>query len=152
MGVKLKSKFLLSLYLFLIILIGSGCGVSQDKKNIYSNNDIITQEADSFSFKTRKDTGNSKDEVNIKYNGFYGADTIWVIESENDEEIILKYNSNVKSGEFKVVLINPKKEIENILVGSQQGDKTIKLTKGKYVIKIVGRNAKGEINITRSKI
>jgi len=150
--VKLKSKFLLSLYLFLIILIGSGCGVSQDKKNIYSNNDIITQEADSFSFKTRKDTGNSKDEVNIKYNGFYGADTIWVIESENDEEIILKYNSNVKSGEFKVVLINPKKEIENILVGSQQGDKTIKLTKGKYVIKIVGRNAKGEINITRSKI
>ncbi|KOA18849.1 hypothetical protein CLHOM_27880 [Clostridium homopropionicum DSM 5847] len=149
---KLKSKFLLYSWLFLIIVIGSGCGVSQDKKNIYSNNDIIAQEADSFSFGTRSDTGNSKDEVNIKYSGFYGADTIWIIEAEENQEIILKYNSNVKSGDFKLVLINPKKEIENILVGTQQGDKTIKLTKGKYVIKIVGRNAKGEINITRSEI
>jgi len=149
---RLKSNFFLFLYIFLIIAIGSGCGVSHDKENIYSNNDIIAQEADNFSFRTRKDTGDSKDEVNIKYSGFYGADTIWIIEAEEDEEIMLKYNSNVKGGEFKVVLINPKKEIENILVGTKQGDKTIKLTKGKYVIKIVGRNAKGEINITRSKI
>lgn len=148
---KLRSKFLLYSFLSLIIVISSGCGVSEDKKNIYSNNDIIVQEADSFSFRTRNDAGDSKEEVNIKYNGFYGADTIWIIEAEADEEIMLKYNSNVNSGDFKVVLINPKKEIENILEGTQQGDKTIKLTKGKYAIKIVGRNAKGEIKIAKSK-
>lgn len=148
---KLRNKFLLCACLLLLIVTISSCGVSQNKKNIYNNNDKIVQEGDSFSYRTRIDTEDSNDKIDVKYSSFSGTETIWALESKEDGEIIFKYNSTVNSGDFKAVLINPKKEIEIILIGNQQGDKVVKLAKGKYIFKIVGRNAKGEIKISSNK-
>ena len=122
-----------------------------ERKNIYNNNDKIVQDGDSYTNISRTCTGNSKDEIDIKYSGFYGDDTIFILESKEDGEVTFNFDSTVNSGDFKAVLINPKKEIENILEGTEQGNKTIKLAKGKYRFKIVGRNAKGEINISINK-
>jgi hypothetical protein len=136
--------------LFIIVIIG-GCKVSQDKKNIYDDNDRIAQQGDSFSYTTRTDTEDSNDKIDIKYSGFYGTETIWDLDSKEDGEITIKYDSAVNSGDFKAVFINPKNEINNILIKKQQGEKTIKLSKGKYIFKIVGRNTKGEIKVSINK-
>lgn len=148
---KLGNKFLLCVCLLLSIVIISGCEISQDKKDIYNDNNKIVQEGDSFSYRTRTDKEDSNDKIDVKYSDFSGTETIWALESKEDGEIIFKYNSTVNSGDFKAVLINPKKEIEIILTGNQQGDKVVKLTKGKYIFKIVGRNAKGETKISINK-
>jgi len=47
-----------------------------------------------------------------------------------------------------VVLVTPDKEIVTLLTGTQQGSATQELTQGKYVIKLLGRNADGQINLS----
>lgn len=148
---KLKNNLLLCICLLFIVVIISGCEVSQDKKNIYDDNDRIAQQGDSFAYATRTDIEDSNDKIDVKYSEFYGTDTIWDLDSKEDGEITIKYDSAVNSGDFKVVLINSKNEIDNILIKNQQGEKTIKLSQGKYIFKIVGRNAKGEIKVSINK-
>lgn len=97
---------------------------------------------------TRTDTEDSNDKIDIKYSGFYGTDTVWTLESKQEGEVAFEYNSIVISGDFKAVVINPKNEVDTILTGNKQGNKTLKLENGKYIFKIVGRNAKGEATIS----
>ncbi|WP_162297101.1 hypothetical protein [Sporolactobacillus pectinivorans] len=52
---------------------------------------------------------------------------------------------------FKTVLIHPDKRITTLIIGNQQGDRTTTLIKGKYVVKMVGRNAEGQVNISVSE-
>jgi hypothetical protein len=148
---KLRNKVIFCICLLFLIGIIITYGACDERKNIYYNNDKIVQEGDSYTNNSRTITGNSKDEIDIKYSGFYGDDTIFILESKEDGEVKFNFDSTVNSGDFKAVLINPQKEIENILEGTEQGNKIIKLAKGKYRFKIVGRNAKGEINISINK-
>jgi len=150
---KLRNKVILFICLLLLIGIIFGYSTCDERKNIYNNNDKIVQDWDSYSYmyNSRTWTGNSRDKINIKYSGFSGYDTIFISESKEDGEVTFNFDSIVNSGDFKAVLINPQKEIENILEGTEQGSKTLKLAKGKYRFKIVGRNAKGEINISINK-
>lgn len=134
--------------LLMLMSIISSCGVSQDKKNIYNDNDKILQERDSFNYRLLLYIEDSADKINIKYSGFYGKVSIWNFESEENAEVTFKYNSTVDRGDFKVVLIKSDDEIENILIGNEQGEKNIKLDKGKYTLKIVGRNANGKAVIS----
>ncbi|WP_346961962.1 hypothetical protein [Clostridium sp.] len=144
---KLKIKVLLVMCLMLLLCTFSGCTLNTGKANIYNNNEKIAQDGDSYSYVGRNESG-SKNEITVKYGKFSGSDTIWNIESEGQSEITIKYDSKVESGDFKGVLINPEKQVENILVGTEEGEKTIKLTEGKYRFKFVGNKAKGEIKIS----
>lgn len=145
---KLKNKVLFCICL--LFLIGNIiCGVVFAKNNIYNNNDKIVEYDYSYNYINRIGEGEkSNDKIDIKYSGFYGTDTIWILESKEESEITFNYDSKVNSGDFKAVLINPQKEVKNILEGTEEGSKTIKLAKGKYKFKLVGRNAEGKINIS----
>lgn len=48
-------------------------------------------------------------------------DTIWQVISNNDTEINIKYSSNIESGKFKVVLIDPYNNVINILEQTELG-------------------------------
>ncbi|WP_315116822.1 hypothetical protein [uncultured Clostridium sp.] len=148
---KLKNRFLLCISLLFLIVLISGCEARREEKDIYDDNDEIVQQWDSFSYRKRTDKEDSNDKIDFKYSGFYGTDTIWHLESEEDGEITFKYNSTVNNGDFKAVLISPKEEIKNILIGNEEDEKTIKLEKGKYIFKVVGRNAKGKAEISIDK-
>ncbi|MBU5440347.1 hypothetical protein KQI42_20330 [Tissierella sp. MSJ-40] len=148
---KFKNKFLLRICLLFLAIIISYYGGSREEKNIYNDDGEIAQPWDNFSYRIRVDKEESNDKIDFKYSGFSGADTIWHLESEEDGEITFKYNSTVNRGDFKAVLINPKEEIDDILIGNEQDEKTIKLAKGKYIFKIVGRNAKGKTKISINK-
>ena len=119
---KLKNKILLCICLLFLIGIIINCGVVFAKNNIYNNNEKIVEEDYSYNYTNRIGEGeNSNDKIDIKYSGFYGTDTIWILESKEESEITFNYDSTVNSGGFKAVLISPQKEIENILEGTEQG-------------------------------
>ncbi len=143
----MKNKVHLGLFLLFLLVTFSGCTLDTGKADIYNNNEKIARDGDSYSYVGRNESG-SKNEITVKYGKFSGAETIWTIESEGNSEVTIKYDSKVESGDFKGVLINPQKHIEDILVGTESGEKTIKLTEGKYRFKFVGDKAKGEIEIS----
>ncbi|WP_026887867.1 hypothetical protein [Clostridium beijerinckii] len=154
---NIRNKFFLGLGLIFLISIMHGCGVTAnqdnneniDKVNIYSNNDEIIQEENNYTYRTYGDSIKNN-EIEIKYSGFSGLETICFLEVSEDTEITFNYDSTVDNGKFKEVVINPKNEVENIVEGTDQSSKTIKLTKGKYSLKNVGANADGKIKINIS--
>ncbi|WP_315072740.1 hypothetical protein [uncultured Clostridium sp.] len=151
---NIKNKFL-GLILIILISFISGCNMNYNRNSVYSDiyndNDKIAQANENHIYTTADTTKDSDRNLSLKYSGFLGVDAIWNINSKDDGEITLDYDSNVNSGDFKVVLVNPKKEIENILVGTDHGSKTLKLSNGKYVLKLVGNNANGNIKLTISQ-
>jgi hypothetical protein len=122
---------------------------NNNQANIYNNNDKIAQEESNYTYITFG-SDRKNNEMEIKYSGFSGIDTICFIEAKEDAEITINYDSTVKKGNFKAVLINPQSEIETIVEGSGQSSKTIKLAKGKYGFRNVGANADGKIKFSIS--
>lgn len=147
---KLRNKILLFIGLLILLEIIVSCGFNVWQKNIYNNNKKIVQQGDSPTYNSRTGNENSNDKINWNYSGFSGDDTIWILKPKEDGEITINYDSTVKNGNFKVALVNPKKEeIETILEGTEEGNKTIKLLKEEeYRIKIVGKNAEGDIKLS----
>lgn len=154
---KIKTKFLFGLLLILLFSFIISCNANYNRNSVYSNlyndNDKIAQTSENHIYTTTSTTKDSDQNLSLKYGGFLGVDAIWLIDSREDGEITLDYESTVDKGDFKVVLVSPKKEIENILVGTDNGSKTLKLSNGKYILKLVGNNANGNIKlkITQSK-
>lgn len=150
----MKNKFL-CLSLILLMVFINGCNTSYNRNavynNIYNDNDKIAQLSEDHIYTTASTTKDSDKDLSLKYSGFLGVDAIWSINSKEDGEITLDYDSKVDSGDFKVVLVNPKKEIENILVGTDNGSKTLKLSNGESMLKIVGNNANGNVKLTISQ-
>lgn len=145
---KLKNKLLLCACLLFLVSV-TGCGVSEKHQKAYDDVEQIAQQGDSYSYGNRLCSEQSNDKFNLKYDGFSGTDTIWILESKEDGEITVNYDSTINNGEFKVVLAYPdKKEVENILEGTEQGKKTIKLKKGECRLKLVGKNADGDLKIS----
>lgn len=149
---NIKNK--LALAICIVFLFGSisGCKVSDNKKNTYGNtyndNEKIAQQSENHTHTTYNISNNSDNNIEFQYGGFFGVDTIWILNSKDDEDITLDYDSKVNSGDFKAVLVNPKGEIENILEGTDKGNKTIKLTKGEYRVKLVGNDANGKVKLS----
>lgn len=152
---NIKNKFLSCLFPILLINFINGCNMSYNRNNVYNNiyndNDKIAQINGNHVYTTAGTTKDSDKNLSLKYSGFLGVDAIWRINSKEDGEITLDYDSKVDCGDFKVVLVNPKKDIENILIGTDHGSKTLKLSKGEYVLKLVGNNANGNVKLAISQ-
>lgn len=144
---NLTNKLLMCVCLLFLISV-TGCGTSDKHQKAYDSVEQIAQQGDSYSYVNRLCSEKSKDKIKLKYDGFSGTDTIWILESKEDGEITVNYDSTIKNGNFKVVLAYPDtKEIENISEGTEQGNKTIKLKKGESRLKLVGKNAAGDLKI-----
>lgn len=128
----------------ILVFLAVGCSsISAYQKSIYYDDSIIAKTADSYTFTSRVGSTTHK-ESSIKYGTFIGMETIWVIESKGQGSFTIEYDSKVKKGEFKVVLITPDNNVTNILKQNQGGTTKIKAPKGKSRIKIVGNEAGGE--------
>jgi len=138
---------LVCLNLFLAAVL-FGCGAGSDKQKIFDDEAGITQDGDTYTFVNRTGSTNSDEDVALAYTGFSGVQTIWIIEVSAASEVDFEFNSTVDDGDFKVVLVTPDKEIVTLLTGTQQGTATQELTQGKYAVKLLGRNADGQINLS----
>jgi hypothetical protein len=153
--VKSKISSLLCVGFLFLAGVLSGCtgAASQEKLNIFDDESAIVQEADHYTYLNRVGTENTSERIDLQYSGFSGSDTIWTFEVEEAGQISLEFDSTVASGDFKVVLVTPEQEIEEVLVGEQAGDQTFDLTAGKTVLRLIGREASGQIvlEITQSQ-
>lgn len=139
-----------SLLIFGLIFFGKNIFVSlsytdKTKRDIFDNDDKITSQWDSYSYLYC--AGENKDsETDLAFR-FTGMDTIWKITSENNVDILMKYDSQISHGNFKVVLIDTDGKIINLSEQSMVGEKIVTLKKGENRIKIVGKDAKGQFKL-----
>lgn len=143
---KKKSIFFICIFLVVfsaIILIFSSCS-----KDIYNDDKKIAEQGDSYSYGDKIGSQKSNNDLDLKFSGFSGYDTILILKVSEDSTITLNYDLNIKSGNFKLVKVSPDKHIENILEESATGNKNIELKKGEYRFKIVGKSSKGQIKIS----
>lgn len=148
---KLINKIVLCIGLLFLAGIISVFAFDDGKNSIYNDEQKISANKDNYTFEDKIEARISSNQIDMTYSGFSGMNTIWVIEVKEYSEIEFNLDSTVSIGEFKVVLINNQREIKNIVEGTEKGDKTIKLEKGKYIVKLVGRKAAGKINLSIHK-
>ncbi|MCM0649139.1 hypothetical protein NBE98_12210 [Clostridium swellfunianum] len=142
----MKKSILISGFLLLAGLVLSGCTVSDFQKTVYNDDAKIAKKADSYNFKSRVGTTTSH-RSEIKFGTFYGMDTLWSIDAKEQTEVTVDYDIKIEKGDFKVVLIGPDNKVITIVDGGKTGKQGIKVQKGNSRIKIVGRDAKGNIKI-----
>lgn len=112
--------------------------------DIYENNDKIKSMADSYAYRNRVGKSSNK-ETHLSFE-LSGMETLWEIKSENEANIIVDYTSNIKKGKLKLVIIQSDDTVQTIFEGSGEDKAKVSLKKGRNRIKVVGKNAKGEIN------
>lgn len=153
---KVKNKVFVGISIVFLISIVNGCGVivknekhdNSKKIEEYNDNSKIEQNREDYTFIDRSRSMNSNNKIDCKYSGFSGIWTIWILNVKEDSDVTINYDSKVNSGDCKLVLVKPETDIQNIVEGTGQGNKSTRLTKGEYRIKSVGKNAEGEINLS----
>lgn len=78
---KTSRKLLACGWLLLLVVAMTGCAAGQDKTNLFDDNAKIAQAGDSYTFVNRQglDNNDAINQVNIKYDGFSGDQTIWTL-------------------------------------------------------------------------
>jgi uncharacterized protein YxeA len=112
--------------------------------DIYDNNNKITSIADSYAYRNRIGK-NKNNETNLSFQ-LSGMETLWEIKSDNESSILVDYFSQIQKGKLKLVIIQPDDSVQTIFEGSGEEKVEVLLKKGSNRIKVVGKNAKGEIN------
>lgn len=90
-------KYLIISFLCILITLSGCSGVNTKQKNIYTNNKQIAEESDTSTYLTylnRVDSNYSTEkinQINLEFSKFYGANTLWNIESTGKHELQLSY-------------------------------------------------------------
>lgn len=142
-----KYRLLVCLGLLVLLSITNGCSVNEEAKKVYDDDSIIAKESDTYSLGPYSST-RTNNRFDLNYSRFNGSYTLFYLESEESAEVRIDYDSKVDSGNFKAVLIDPDKELQNLLSGNENGSIILSLEKGTSRFKIVGKDANGEINIS----
>ncbi|MGL4731398.1 MAG: lipoprotein [Clostridium sp.] len=116
------------------------------QKSIYENDSKIIEKSDSYSYFNQV-RSNIDGTLKSKFK-FTGMDTIYNLNTKDGGTISINYNANIISGKFKLVLINPDDEVTTIVEGTGKGTKKISLGNGESRLKLVGKNAKGDIKLS----
>jgi hypothetical protein len=119
---------------------------SSSYDDIYEDNNRIVSVADSYSYRNR--VGESKNKRTKLSFKLTGMETLWAIKSDYNTNVRIEYSSQVKKGQLKLVIIHPDDTIKTIFEGSGANTVNVPVKKGTNRIKIVGKNATGEIDFT----
>lgn len=124
----------------------SGCNTKY-QTSIFTDDAKIAREVDSASFELRLATTtkiNGGTNKTISFGKFNGDETIFIANAQKDSSVILDINSDIKSGSFKVVLVDPQKKVSIISKDKDKSNTELKIKKGINRFKIVGKSAKGK--------
>jgi outer membrane lipoprotein-sorting protein len=152
-GYKIVLAFIL-LSLFII----SGCTFRSTKvvqEDVYTNNDRLMQQSDTFSYSNSSKNSRLEKELSLEFIMFSGVNTLWVVSSDTEQELKIDIDQQISDGKFKTIVVSDDKKTREINVlneGSSQGmSASISIKPNtKYYIKIVGSQAKGNIKMELS--
>lgn len=71
----------------------------------------------------------------------HGSDTYIIYDMKTSATVEMIYLTELVSGKFKIVLVDPKNQVTNLAEGTGSGTKTISLKQGRNRIKLVGNQA-----------
>lgn len=145
----MKRKLIIASLLVLILcLVAYWFNPNRTINTLFDNNAQIAAQGDSSNYVNYSGTmDNTGNRLEVNYGDFNGKDTIWLIDVKKPGEIELNYDSVLKKGNFKTVLVTPKSEVITVFEQSKKGSYKADLKTGEYRIKIVGKNAGGYINM-----
>lgn len=145
----MKKTFFRIFFLFILTLCATGCQEFEaNKAAMYDDEAAIVADGDSY-FTTRYlQSSSSKYVVDCSFGSLSGTRTLWVIRAEEGGSFTVRYDAEITKEDFKLVLIDPDKNLQVIFENSATGEQTFTLSEGKYVIKFVGSYAQGELDIS----
>lgn len=146
-GVHRKKRLIDGITLFLVFVLITGCtNQNTYQKSIYNDDAKIATQGDSYTFIER--IGEAKDaRLELQFKGFSGKQTIWTIQSDNPETLHIEVDTSLRSGNFKVVLLQADKSLGLVSEGIQSIEKAFQLQIGKSYLVIVGLSASGSVEI-----
>lgn len=141
-----NNTFIITVVLLFLI---TGCSdVNSYQKSIFTDEAKISKQGDSYTFISR--TGKmDENTLSLTFKGFYGKQTIWEVNADEDSVVDLNITTIVNGGKFKICLINSIKEVFIISEDTQKENVVLNVPKGKYHISIVGSNAKGDVDMIK---
>lgn len=136
----------LCMLLAVIAAVLAGCGPGAKQRGIYDDESQIVESGDSYSFAERLG-GADEGALDLEYAGFYGVQTIWTVSSEQATKLSIEFDSQVRKGKFKLVLVTPEQQLITVLDHEGDGKGEVAISAGDYALKIVGYNASGQIKL-----
>lgn len=140
---KRNIRILLSILLALVL---TGCSRIHDYQNsLYGDDAKIASQGDSYTFRERLGSvkGNTLD---LTFSGFYGKQSIWKIDAVEDGSIDLDIKITMKSGKFKLCLVDSKNNVSVITEGAGIKKLPVAILKGRSYLVVVGNNTSGVVN------
>lgn len=144
-------------FILLSLFIISGCRFNSTKvvqEDVYTNNDRLVQQSDTFSYTNSAKKSRSEKELSLEFNTFTGVNTLWMVSSDTEQELKIDIDQQINDGKFKTIVVSDDKETREINVlneGSQAKSASISIEPNtEYYIKIVGSQAKGNIKMELS--
>lgn len=148
----MKTRRLFGAVLIAVCLV-TGCA-SNPMTAVYDNDEKIASNTNSYNlnnFRSTSENGHFTASAE-KMEGMY---TIWTFEADEDIDLDMVYTLNVYSGKAKIVLINPKEEVQVIAECDSEmaepAQSTLNISNGNNRIKIVaGEGTKFDIDLSIS--
>ena len=135
-------------FLIIILLIGSTVYKNSSvhiSSDVYLSNEEETERSFGY-LGSGIDTENNK---SFDFNEFTGKWSLMEFTSDKDNEIIINDDTKINKGEFYIVVLDSD---YNIITKKDEFKEKKDISfitpkKGKYIIRIVGKNASGKLNI-----
>jgi len=146
----MMKRLLLNVVLMLLLVFtATGCTEFEaNKAAMYTDEEAIVAEGDSYFTTQYVQSSSSKYVVNCSFGSFSGTRTLWVIRAQEGGTFKVTYDAEITKTDFKLVLIDPDKNLQVIFENSATGEQTFTLSEGKYVIKLVGSYAQGQLDLS----
>ena len=137
---------LFCVFIFTLVFASSCSGAGAYQRSVYDDAKKISATGDSYTYISKIGSVH-EDQLSFEINGFYGKDTVWEIAAEGGCTINFSVSSNIKSGKFKLCLVNNSEVTATIFEGSQNGVYPVTLSEGINRIIMVGSNAGGTVTV-----
>lgn len=140
------------------LLVGCSSEIVDSRLSLYNSKKKQINDKNSYNYIHKKHS--KVGSINqIEFEQFIGMDTIHSFNIDDKEErVTIKYNMDLQDGDFKIVVVEKDKsivkEINMDKITENKGNLKITLKKGKYRIKILGKDARGkcEYEIIKEKL
>ncbi|MBU5483730.1 hypothetical protein KQI86_05260 [Clostridium sp. MSJ-11] len=143
-----KNKALISWSIVLLIIIVGGIFVYNNNFAGITSNSYLTSKEENRTFLEHVNQQYTENGASFDFSGFTGKWSLIEFESSKDNKIVLEDNTKIEKGQFYIVVLDS--DYKNIAMHESKEGENLEFTTpkdGKYLVRIVGKNASGKFDI-----
>lgn len=145
-----RNKSIICWLAVIIIIVGVGVFVSKNiSYNKFSNEYLTTKEDGDRSIAEHTNDVQTKSEKSFDFSRFNGKWSLIEINSDKNNKITINDNTKITKGKFYIVVLDPNYKIVGKIEPKNKKTEISFITsqKGKYVIRIVGKDSSGNFDV-----